>query len=531
MTFSPLRLAGAPILAAAILLASLPPAAAEGPMIAVDGPPAETVGIAVPAGRIDAAIGRLDDLAAAMLARSGVPGLALAVVHGGRTVYAKGFGVRRQGAPEAIDGDTVFQIASLSKAVGATVVASQVAAGRLAWDTPAVAHLPWFALADPWVTAHVTIGDLYAHRSGLPDHAGDDLEDLGFDRRAVLERLRLLPLAPFRSSYAYTNFGLTAAAEAVAAAAGTDWATLSEQALYGPLGMTRTSSRFADFAARDNRATGHTATADGFRPLFVRQPDGQSAAGGVSSSARDMAAWMALVLQGGKAGGQQLIATEALLPAITAQVITRQSPAATARPDLYGFGFGIGSEPSGRTVLSHSGAFYRGAATSFLMIPSLDLGIVVLSNAMPVGAVEALCRDFADLAQYGEITRDWYAGYNPRLLPMSAPAGSLAGATAPAAPAAALPHAAYLGSYDNAYFGPLRVAEKDGGLVAILGPKDMTFALRHWDGNRFVLVPAGENAPLGSLSAVDFQVDAAGTAGTVTVELLNEYGLGSFQRR
>ena len=70
--------------------------------------------------------------------------------------------------------------------------------------------LPWFALADPAVTAMLTVGDLYAHRSGLPDHAGDDLEDLGYDRRQVLERLRFAPLHSFRDEYAYTNFGVTA---------------------------------------------------------------------------------------------------------------------------------------------------------------------------------------------------------------------------------------------------------------------------------------------------------------------------------
>jgi CubicO group peptidase (beta-lactamase class C family) len=142
--------------------------------------------------------------------------------------------------------------------------------------------LPQFTLADPYVTAHVTIGDLYAHRSGLPEHAGDDLEDLGYDRAQVLERLRYLPLDPFRSSYHYTNFGVTAAAEAVAAAARVDWATLSEQVLYTPLGMSSTSSRFADFEARENRARGHQLVGGAYVARDVRQPDAQSPAGGVS---------------------------------------------------------------------------------------------------------------------------------------------------------------------------------------------------------------------------------------------------------
>ena len=189
-----------------------------------DKSPPEVSAVPVPPGQIDNAIGELDALAAKMMSRSGIPGMAVAVVRGGKVVYAKGFGVRKLGEPAAIDADTVFQIASLSKPLTGTIVAHQVGAGSVAWDTPIVKHLPWFRLKDPWVTTHVTIGDCSAIARALPDHAGDALEDLGFDRRQVLERLRLLPLAPFRISYAYTNFGFTAAAEAVAAAAGKDWA-------------------------------------------------------------------------------------------------------------------------------------------------------------------------------------------------------------------------------------------------------------------------------------------------------------------
>ena len=121
----------------------------------------------------------------------------------------------------------MFQLASLSKPLGATVVAHQVGENAIGWDTPIVSKLPWFALSDPAVTQMVSVGDMFSHRSGLPDHAGDMLEDLGYDRRYVLERLRQLPLDPFRISYAYTNFGLTAGAEAVAVGAGKSWEDLS----------------------------------------------------------------------------------------------------------------------------------------------------------------------------------------------------------------------------------------------------------------------------------------------------------------
>src|SRR5690606_26721301 len=98
------------------------------------------------------------------------------------------------------------------------------------------------------------------------------------DRQEILERLRLLPVEPFRVTYAYTNFGVTAAAEAVATAAGTDWATLSEEVLYRPLGMHVTSSRFADFMAQTNRAVPHVKIEGTYTPRYQREPDAQSPA-------------------------------------------------------------------------------------------------------------------------------------------------------------------------------------------------------------------------------------------------------------
>ncbi len=196
----------------------------------------------LPANAVEDAVGMLHGIADELLKASGVPGMAVAVVHGGKTVYARGFGVKdvcNGDAPgNRVDPDPVFQLASLSKSLSSTVVAHQVGAAAVSWNTPVVEKLPWFALADPTVTRMVTVGDMFAHRSGLPDQAGDLLEDLGYDRAHVLEHLRQLPLGEFRTSYEYTNFGLTAGAEAVAVGAGTSWESLCQEVLYGPLGMT-----------------------------------------------------------------------------------------------------------------------------------------------------------------------------------------------------------------------------------------------------------------------------------------------------
>ena len=114
--------------------------------------PGHVAGMALPENAVDNAIGKLDGLAQSLLDESGIPGMAVAVVHGGKTVYAKGFGVRQVGKPDKVDTGTVFQLASVSKSVGATVVAHQVGTGAITWETPVVSKLPWFALSDPAVT-------------------------------------------------------------------------------------------------------------------------------------------------------------------------------------------------------------------------------------------------------------------------------------------------------------------------------------------------------------------------------------------
>lgn len=500
------------------------------PSLAETSPP-QTPGVPISDAQIDKAIASLDALAGDVMKRSSVPGMAVAVVRGGKTIYAKGFGVRKIGESQPIDADTVFQIASLSKSLAASVVAHQVGAGVIKWDTAVVAHLPWFKLMDPWVTQHVTIADMFSHRSGLPEHAGDDLEDLGYDRRTVLERLRLVPLHGFRDTYAYTNFGLTAAAEAVAVASARDWESLSDDVLYKPLRMTATSSRYADFEKQPNRAFGHVKVGDGFQPKYRRLPDAQSPAGGVSSSANDLARWVAMVLLNGKFEGRQIIPADALLPAITGEVISTRSSAVDARPSFYGYGFGVGITPAGRTMISHSGAFALGAGTHYAMIPSAGIGIVVLTNAAPTGAAEALGTSFTDLVQFGILTRDWFAAYSAAMTGLTAPTGDLVGKSPPTTPVPAAKFSSYVGTYANPYFGNAEVAEVSGQLELKIGLSAAPYVLAHWDGGVFSVSPSSENQPDGSLSSVTFKAAGKEPARELTIEYLNGNGLGLFQRR
>lgn len=487
-----------------------------------DVPPPLVASTPLPDDAVDKAVAQLDGMAEGLLEKTGIPGMAVAVVHGGKTVYAKGFGVTDVRTRGKVDPDTVFQLASLSKPLGATVVAHQVSQGAIGWDTPIVSKLPWFALSDPAVTQMVTVGDLYAHRSGLPDHAGDLLEDLGYDRRAVLERLRQLPLAPFRDSYAYTNFGLTAAAEAVATGAGEPWEDLSAEVLYRPLGMTSTSSRFADYETRPDRAVGHIHVDGRYEPRYVRNPDTESPAGGASSSVNDLAKWLTMVLADGKAGDRQIVAPDALLPALTPQSVSSPASEPAMRTGFYGFGFNVGTSSAARVELSHSGAFELGAGTNFLILPSADVAIVALTNATPAGVPETLTAQFADLVQFGEVREDWYGLYRKAFEDMEKPLGTLVGEQPPADPAPSSPPASLAGVYDNDFWGPAKVTEAGGSLGLQVGPRGDVWPLKHWDGNVFTFNFVSENSPPGSVSKATFD------GNRLTLEYFDEEHNGVF---
>src|SRR5436190_14791715 len=189
--------------------------------------------------QVTRAVQELEKFAQQKIQENAVPGVAIAVVFQDKVVYAKGFGVRDANTKAPVDADTVFQLASVSKPIGSTVVAELVGEGKITWDSKLNVLDPAFEMFDPWVTREITVRDMYAHRSGLPDHAGDLLEDLGFTRAEILHRLRYQhPDSSFRSHYAYTNFGITEAAVVAARAYGLEWEALCQEKLYKPLGMT-----------------------------------------------------------------------------------------------------------------------------------------------------------------------------------------------------------------------------------------------------------------------------------------------------
>jgi len=482
--------------------------------------------------KVKAAIAEIDTLAKSLLKKTGMPGMAMAVVYKDQVVYAEGIGFREAGKSDSVTADTVFQLASVSKPLSSTVIAGLVSDHLVKWDDRIIDHDPGFRLHDPSATSSVTIRDMYAHRSGLPDHAGDLLEDMGYDRMEILKRLRFLPLKNnFRSHYAYTNFGMTEGAIAAAKVTGTAWEELCQERLYKRLGMTSTSSRLSEFLARPNRARGHVLLGGKWVAKYQREPDAQSPAGGVSSSVNDMARWMRLHLNHGTFEGAPVISPEALAETYRPHIVS--DPQTKKAEELYGFyglGWGVRSDELGRVILSHSGAFELGVGTVVQLLPTETLGVIVVTNGQPIGLAEAVALSFVDLATYGKVQQDWLTFLRPFFEEMAKEDYSpIDYSKAPSSRGAPLPNTVYAGTYDNEFYGPLEIAEQSGKLTMKQGPNPLAYPLIHYDHDTFYYQTTGENAV--GLSGVTFTIDGTGKASRVLVENLDKNGLGTFTRQ
>lgn len=467
---------------------------------------------------VEAALPKLAELAETAVRDGGVPGLTMAIIYQDDVVLEAAHGVRSTESGEPVTLDTVFQLASVSKAIASTVISAVVGTGAATWDDPVLEHLPDFLLSDAWATRELTITDYLCHRSGLGGDAGGDLERVGYGQQQISERLRYLALASSpRTTFAYSNWALTIGGLAAAAAAGMTWEEAAAELLYAPLGMTSTGSRYADFEANANRAVMHAWLDDSWRPAFTYNPDPISPSDGVSSNVPDLVQWMRLVMNDGVVDGVAIISADPLLAARVPLMSLSRSPF-TGQPTFYGRGWGVSFDTNGDVILEHAGAFAQGARTIVTINPAQKLGIVVLTNAFPTGLPEALADSLFDLVRHGELTQDWLANWNGFFEEMSAAFGASGApfATLPAAPTPALPAHAYTGVYANAYVGQVTIAGADDALTISLGPEPREFAMTHFDRDTFTYQVDPE--PPAALTGATFIIGPDGVATAVMLD-------------
>jgi len=301
-------------------------------------------------------------------------------------------------------------------------------------------------------------------------------------------------ISNLRAAFVPRN-GFTEGGVAAAKAIGKAWADLSNEKLYKPLGMTTTSSRYADYLSRANRVELHVPVDGKWVAVVKGGKDAQAPTGGVSSSARDLGQWVRLQLGNGKFDGKQLIRDDAF--AQTRQpLILSGTDLTTGGPSFYGLGCVVSYDAHGRMRMGHGGAFSVGVRTAVSLIPSEQLGVVVLTNAYPTGAPEAISETFFDLVHDDTSTRDWLTEFNKVFASLLEQAETAAQVykTPPAAPSLALSLVAYVGTYANDYLGSVQVVERGGALELQVGPNKKPYTLKHFDRDLFTFTPIGRAA-------------------------------------
>ncbi|MCH8536770.1 MAG: serine hydrolase [Alkalimonas sp.] len=339
-----------------------------------------------------------------------LPGLAVAVVHQDQLIYANGFGTLGLDSELPVNEHTLFGVASTSKAMTATALGMLVDEGKLSWDDKVVDHLPYFQLADDWVTQEVRIRDLLIHRVGLGRITGNRIQFMPTaSREQVIRQMQHHEFEqPFRAGFVYSNVMYSVAGEVVAAISGQSWDEFIQQRLFQPLNMQRSNTSITQFTADDaNIALPHQFIDGEVVPIARRNFDNVGPSASVNSSVFDMAQWIRLQLgEPGVYQGQRLVTAEVMDEIFTPQIVVSRA----GRLDpvrAYGLGWYL-EDYRGLATASHGGAT-DGFNTQITLVPELELGIIVIGNTFE-NFRPAVTRTIID-RMAGLAPQDWHGHY------------------------------------------------------------------------------------------------------------------------
>jgi CubicO group peptidase (beta-lactamase class C family) len=433
-----------------------------------------------------------------------VPGIAIAVVKDGKVLVARGFGVRKLGEPARVDGKTLFEIASNSKAFTAATLAMLVDEGKLAWDDPVTKHLPDFQMYDAYVTHEMTVRDLLTHRSGLGLGAGDLLwwPTTNFSTDEIIHKLRYIrPATSFRSSYAYDNLLYIVAGKIIAAKTGKSWGEAVHERILAPLGMTTTTTSVADEAGNPDVANAHSKIGERIAAVKAMPVPNAVGAVGINTNAEDIAKWLRVLLDGGKVGADangkevRLFSAKQARELWTAQTPMRirepQPALAATRPNFFAYGLGFQlRDYQGKMVAQHGGAL-QGFYSEVVLVPEAKLGIAILTNAESGGALNAL--QYRLLDQYLGVAQpaDWIKlvadvqdeAHAKELARLKTTSGARAAKSQPS-----LPLADYDGDYQDQWYGTATIKQVGGKqLLSFSRTPDLTGELEHYQHDTFIV--------------------------------------------
>lgn len=411
------------------------------------------------------------------------PAVSLALVRDGKTVLAKGYGVRRQGKNEPADEHTLFAIASNSKNVTAACLAILVDEGKVKWDEPIKTYLPGFTLSDPVIGERITVRDTLSHRAGFGLGAGDLLFWPNSDRtRAeVLAQAAFVPIEDgFREDYHYCNLMFVVAGAVIEAVSGLSWEAFVQTRIFDKVGMSESVplARLADPAkcALPHGRVGPplryqgamTQIADSI--VDVWNWDSAAAAGGICASATDWAKWIAVRLNEGKlADGSRLFSETAAREMYKPNIIVSAPGGPTAElpnqavASTYAMGLQV-QDYRGERLATHGGGS-PGGISATVLIPGRKIGFSVFTNAEESFLLRALRSGLSDIAM-NKVDVDWIADSKKREAEgteKSLKAAVEIDAKQAAGAPPSMPLDAYVGTWRDPWYGNIVIEPKTEG--------------------------------------------------------------------
>ena len=314
-----------------------------------------------------------------------IPGVAVAIVRGDEVLLSRGYGVKNINKSEKVDENTLFAVASNTKAFTATAIGMLVDEGKMSWDDKVQKHLPYFQLYDPYVSTNMTVRDLLCHRSGLETFSGDLIwYGSQYSREEVIKRARFLePKYEFRAHYGYQNIMFIAAGEIVAKVSGMSWDDFIKTRFFEPMQMTSSNTSIDAFTPTSNVADPHNEKNGTNQAIEWTNWDNIGGAGAINSSVHDMGKWLQCQLNSGKVDTTQLFSKQVQKETWnihTPKNISDWSSSMMPSKTINGYGLGWDIfNYQGRKIVTHGGG-YDGMISQTVMIPEEDLAFVVLTN-------------------------------------------------------------------------------------------------------------------------------------------------------
>jgi len=317
-----------------------------------------------------------------LMAISGTPGAALAIVKDSSLVYLRPMGLRSSDKPDSVTANTVFRIASVSKCFASFLTGILVEDSLLSWDDKVVRYLPGFSLKSAEHTQQLTLRHVLSHSVGLPYHTYTNLVEEGHELPDMLARLKDVDLASdVGTQYSYQNVAYSLIGEVIFAATGKTYNAWMIERVFTPLKMQHASITYADLMANSNIARPHKQNHGRWVPAKITDTYYNVApAGGVNASITDMAQWM-IALLGNR---EDVITKNTLKTLFSPQVKARSKNRNYGRmhklsDSYYGLGWRILYYPD--DTLIYHGGFVNGFRSEVAVNVQDQIAICILANA------------------------------------------------------------------------------------------------------------------------------------------------------